>query len=82
MVNVNVFDIRTRTRTRIVYCIHKIGANNRNNIIPYFGPYPYTYKILSIFHCNKKGGRGENILGNIVGKKGGPGGGVLQNNVQ
>jgi len=32
------------------------------------------YKILPIFYCNK-GGRGENILRNIVGKKGGLGGG-------
>jgi len=33
-----------------------------------------TYKILAIFYCNK-GGRGENILRNIVGNKGGLGGG-------
>jgi len=43
----------------------------------------YLYKILSIFYCNK-GGCGENILRNIVGNKGGLGGGycVLHNNVQ
>jgi len=32
------------------------------------------YKILPIFYCNK-GDRGENILRNIVGNKGGLGGG-------
>jgi len=31
------------------------------------------YKILPIFYCNKRG-RGENILRNIVGNKGGLGG--------
>jgi len=44
----------------------------------------YLYKILSIlFYCNK-GGCGGNILRNIVGNKGGLGGGycVLHNNVQ
>ena len=36
-----------------------------------FGP----YKILPIFYYCNKGGRGENILRNILGHKGGLGGG-------
>jgi len=49
----------------------------RSMLAPFGGPRPRfvgPYKILPIFYCNK-GGRGGNILRNILGNKGGLGGG-------
>jgi len=47
-----------------------VGRRLRRPLGSRLGP----YKILPIFYCNK-GGRGENLLRNIVGNKGGLGGG-------
>jgi len=54
---------------RVVCLLHALYAQGRGK--GRFGP----YKILPIlFYCNK-GGRRENLLRNIVGNKGGLGGG-------
>jgi len=62
---VNIKGTRAHTQRELIYvCMCMFLA------APALGP----YKILPIFYCNK-GGRGKNILRNIVGNKGGLGGG-------
>jgi len=58
-----------------------VTTKSRHNTTLRLGP----YKILPIFYCNKgAGSRGENILRNIVGNRGGRGAGrgISHNNVQ
>jgi len=59
---------------RLWCCACACACAGRHSLAAPRGPQLGPYKILPIFYCNK-GGRGENILRNIVGNKGGLGGG-------